>query len=108
MSDDTRVVFSVRCSWWDGIDKVGKKTSGLPCCPYCGSVLMEMDSEEEWWKSAENYAAKENQPDYVEFIKWLRGKCYKNLDMAKEGYLASLVTNELETPDGDANPTSMS
>jgi hypothetical protein len=44
-------IYSVRCCWWTSarsnvatLREFGK-TSDLPCCPFCGSVLMEAELE---------------------------------------------------------------
>lgn len=34
-------IYSVRCCWWSSDWSAGRTESGLPCCPHCGSVLMQ-------------------------------------------------------------------
>lgn len=80
---DTRIVYGMRCTWWDGIDKVGLTEPGasghrIPCCPHCGSVLFEMDSEEPWWAGAQRYE-KNGHPGYRAMIEWARGRCFPNM-----------------------------
>lgn len=77
--DDTRYVYSSGCTWNESIHKVSK-TRSLPCCPHCGSVLFELDSEDEWLKGAAKYD--KDHPGYLDFIKWLKGKCFPGLGMA--------------------------
>lgn len=89
---DTRIVYGARCTWWDSIDKAGKTESGpvtghrLPACPFCGSVLFEYPNEAEWFQAAEKYAEKKPDPDYVDFIKWARGKCFPNFPLARKAF----------------------
>lgn len=84
---DTRVVYSISCSWWDDIYKVGHtRNHDLPCCPYCGSMLMEMHNEEEWWSNVKHYENMNNEPDYGNFVEWVRGKCFPDLTIAREEY----------------------
>jgi len=88
-----RIVYGAGCVWWDSIDKVGTlgaclttglaNTVGLPCCPKCGSVLFEQD-EDTWNKGIDEY--NKTNPGYKEFITWLRGKCFKTIDIAKGEY----------------------
>lgn len=85
---DARIVYGARCVWWDSIDKVAAKPSGLPCCPSCGGVLFEMASESEWWASVRRHET-EQEPGYAAFVEWLRGKCYPTADEARLAYAAS-------------------
>jgi hypothetical protein len=41
-----RAYYGARCCWWttDPVDLGEVPGGGLPCCPYCGSVLMEADA----------------------------------------------------------------
>lgn len=79
---DTRIVYGYFCTWWDSIDKCGKtepnKKTGIsiPCCPHCGSPLLEVDSLEEW-ESKVRATEPTRWPNYVGFMRWLRGKCIK-------------------------------
>jgi hypothetical protein len=78
---DTRVAYGAQCTWWDDIDKVGVMNGGLPCCPKCKGVLMEVESPEIWWKGVDAYEAK-GFKGYREFVEWGRGKCYKHFKTA--------------------------
>jgi hypothetical protein len=76
---DTRVVYGATCSWWDTIDKAGSTVGGLPGCPHCGGPLYEVPTEAEWWAGV--YKKVEvDDPDYGEFITWLRGRCHRGPD----------------------------
>lgn len=82
MSDDKRIAYGARCTWWDSIDKVGKRYTGplpigpaLPCCPHCKGMLLEMDSASAWWDVAAKFEA-DGHKGYRRWITWLRGKCY--------------------------------
>lgn len=82
---DPRIVYGVRCAWWDSIDKAGTNSSGLPCCPHCSRVLFEMPTEADWWAGVDRYTAA-NEPDYRRFIEWLRGKCFPNHTAARAAF----------------------
>lgn len=84
MKEDTRVVYGAGCVWWDSIHNAGSN-GGLPSCPYCGSMLFEMESEKKWLGLAQKYE-KAGHSGYVDFIKWLKGKCYPNYDAARSAY----------------------
>ena len=87
MSD--RIVYGARCAWWGSIHDVAAKPSGLPCCPHCGGVLMEVGSEAEWWAGVDR-SEQDGNPGYRAFIEWLRGQCFPTLEQAREFY--DLVT----------------
>jgi hypothetical protein len=94
-------VYSANCSWHDHITKVGltepspqqmayvgsgkNKTPieigghRLPCCPFCGSILFQLD-EKEWWEGAEKHD--KTHPGYLAFLRWSQGKCRKNIRLA--------------------------
>jgi hypothetical protein len=74
-----RIAYGARCGWWDSIDKVGTKASGLPCCPHCGGVLFEVATEEEWWASARRHEA-DGHPGYVAALEWSRGQCFPSVE----------------------------
>ena len=96
---DTRIVYGARCTWWDSIDKighVGNHVSNLPACPHCRSVLFEMPSLAIWQKGVDAYADTRSDPDYRDFVAWLRGKCFPNYAAAREAWEAA------GKPKGDA------
>ncbi len=74
-SEDNRHVYSASCSWNGPIAKVGSN-GGLPACPHCGSMLLEMDADE-WARGVAEYAESKSDPRYPKFIEWMatRGKC---------------------------------
>jgi hypothetical protein len=92
VTEDLRIVYGARCTWWDGIEKVGHRgepgpLGRLPCCPHCKGVLFEMPTPKEWWASVEKYQ-NAGHPGYRAFIEWLKGKCFPNFDAAKAAYEA--------------------
>lgn len=95
---DTRVVYSINCSWWDSIDKCKINNAGLPGCPHCGSVLCEMPSEEVWWASVDRYEAS-GHPGYRKMIEWMRGKCYTVPSEKEAAYQAYLDADRDEDPE---------
>lgn len=71
---DSRIVFSATdCGWWDSIEKASTLPTGIPCCPFCRSVLMEC-KEQDWWDGARQYE-KNGHPGYVADLKAKRGIC---------------------------------
>jgi len=82
---DKRVVYGANCVWWDTIDKVAAKESGLPCCPHCGSVLMEVPTLESWWNNVDEHEKKGN-PGYRDMMEWMRGRCFRTMADAKTAY----------------------
>lgn len=88
---DTLIVFGARCVWWDSIDKAGSiprpnsPFGGLPCCPHCKSVLLQMD-ESQWWSGVERYEREQPEPGYRQMIEWQRGKCFPSVDHVRAAY----------------------
>jgi hypothetical protein len=82
------VVYGARCVWWDTIDKVAIKANGLPCCPHCGSVLFQVDSEEAWFRNVDEHVKKSGDSTYRERLEWQRGKCFPTMAMATVRFYA--------------------
>lgn len=72
-----RIVYGATCAWWDGIDKVAKHSSGLPCCPHCKGVLYETN-EASWWQGVDRHQVEINDPHYRAYVEWSRGQCFPN------------------------------
>lgn len=74
-AQDTRYVYSAKCSWNGPIQNIGIK-NGLPCCPHCGSMLFELPDRTTWDLSVAAYNAR--YPGYTEYIEWLasNGNCW--------------------------------
>lgn len=84
---DQRIVYGNNCSWWEKIGKASiLPSSGLPCCPHCKGVLLEVESMAEWYAMVEEYERKGN-PRYRDFVEWTRGKCFLSSKIAKQSYL---------------------
>ncbi len=82
--NDERIVYAVGCTWWDSIDQVGKHPeNGLPCCPKCKSMLLEIDNIAEWDKGVLKYES-DGHPGYSKMINWMRGKCFPNMRIAQD------------------------
>lgn len=72
--NEQMVAYGVGCTWWDTKANVATiPASGLPCCPFCGSVLFESDAAS-WRAGVERHAVQHDDPGYVRFIDWLRGR----------------------------------
>ncbi len=93
-SGDRRIAYGARCTWWDSIDKVGRRhveqfagaglegkgtrqRYPLPCCPVCSGMLFEVDSIETW--NAGVAKQETTSPGYTALIEWGRGKCYRSI-----------------------------
>lgn len=90
MSGDGRVVYGMRCTWWDTIEKVALTPPDngvqIPCCPQCGSPLFEVPSIYDWWNGAEKYQANGHE-GYVDELRWTRGKCFRTVEEKHAAYL---------------------
>lgn len=96
--------YGARCTWWDSMDRVGKLTmpaskltlgdgstteipaTSLPCCPHCKGVLMQVENEAAWWRNVAAHAERSQDPEYPDFILWLRGRCFASLTAARSQY----------------------
>lgn len=81
---DERIVYGAMCMWWDSIEKAAQLKNGLPCCPHCRGVLYEVASEEVWMDGVKKHAI--SKPGYVEFIQWMRGRCFASPQAAIAQY----------------------
>jgi hypothetical protein len=82
-----KIVYGARCSWWDDINKANKNEVGLPCCPFCGSVLFETDLES--WNVAIAVHDKKH-PGYKKVVQWMKGKCFLSYEVAQKEYDRSI------------------
>lgn len=82
---NTKVVYGISCTWWDLIDNV-TYNEGIPTCPNCGGLLYELPDLENWFLEVARYAKEIQWPGYNDFVEWLQGRCYPDLDVAKVGY----------------------
>src|SRR5688572_28502012 len=80
------VIYGATCTLWtdDPADLV-TTPSGIPICKYCGGVFYQM-SLRDWWTRAREYASKNEAPVYIEFIAWLKNKCFKSPQAAAEAF----------------------
>ena len=92
-STDTRIPYGIRCTWWDSIDKVALTPPGpsghqIPCCPHCGGVLFEVESEAKWFEGVDRHEAN-GHPGYRAMVEWSRGKCFPNYAALESAFAAS-------------------
>jgi len=90
--NDERFVYSATCTWHGPISSAkhySNRPTGCPHCPHCGSVLFELENEQQWNDSVEDYE-KGGHPGYVAFCKWLReqSKCFRS---TKDQHLKEIV-----------------
>lgn len=81
---DTRIVYGAACTWWGDIQQ-GSTFACLPCCPHCGGPLLEMQNESEFLNSARKHQ-REGHDGYVQFVRWMKGKCYRTIELAQDAY----------------------
>ena len=81
---DTRIAYGAMCFWWGNIQDVGVLPVGLPCCPQCGGLLLEVPNEEKWFSEHEDY--EKEHPGYIEFLRWSKGRCFKSREEAEAAY----------------------
>lgn len=98
---DTMVVYAARCTWWDYKSQAGRLASGLPCCPFCRSVLFETELAD-WDRNViaagpppEGHPA--HGVDYPKFVGWLRGRCRPSIAAAVAEFKAG-HPDEPDTP----------
>lgn len=84
-------VYAMNCSWHGSIDKVKVLggPGGIPCCPFCESMLMQAD-EEGWFLAARQHD-KDGHENYYEFLKWTeqQPRCWKSLEAAIEAFFVA-------------------
>ncbi len=86
---DPRYVFGVTCTWHGPIQDAAYcfppgSSMPLPCCPHCGGMLMEVESEEAWKANVHSHGR--NHPDYVAMLAWAKGRCYPDVDTLPNAY----------------------
>jgi len=79
MSDHETIVCGANCTWWDSIDKTKTLRGGIPCCPFCGSVLFQYENLDQFMENVDAYE-KNGHPNYRSQLLWQRGKCFKTMD----------------------------
>lgn len=93
---DTRLAYGAQCTWFGLIKEVGGRGTGplgpLPCCPLCGGMLFELDTEKKWWDGVDKYE-KDGHPGYRAMWVWAKAqeKCFKTLSSLQEAYKKSLI-----------------
>ncbi len=88
---ESRHVYGAACTWHDREENAGKtkpriiagQSISLPCCPHCGSALLEM-SADEWWALARKNDR--SQPGYEDMLRWSQGKCFPDFDTLQNAY----------------------
>lgn len=98
---DDRIVYGIRCTWWDSIDKIGFKPAAKrdedqtpkPCCARCGGpiAVLPLYNWQQAMIKAENLHA-----GYAEFLSWCRSRCYRSYEEAAE-YYTKLTGCQVET-----------
>jgi len=97
VSSDTRITYGACCTWWNSIQKTSSQSSGLPCCPHCGGVLFETENEDEFWRGALEY--EKTEPGYTVMLRWMRGRCFRNFNEAKQAYRLVKLASEEDNDD---------
>lgn len=81
-------VYSANCAWAGPIENVSTMGPGVPCCPYCKSVLFQAETAT-FWDGARKHEALGNT-NYVEFIVWImeQPRCYPDFAVAGQAFTA--------------------
>lgn len=67
--------YSAGCGYWtDDWDKLKRTGPGIPCCPRCKCVGMQIDAGK-WEKGAKEFDA--NDPGYEKFLNERKEKCLR-------------------------------
>lgn len=78
------IVYGAGCLWWDSIDKAGRQSpSGLPCCPHCQGLLLQITASD-WDRGVADHGARD--PEYAAIVAWVRGQCFKSFAAARAAY----------------------
>ncbi len=81
--------YGIGCTFHGPITKVGKhpETEGLPCCPHCNGMLMQVENESAWWAGIQK-AEEQGNTNFFVFMKWVghQEKCWKNVKEAAEAF----------------------
>jgi hypothetical protein len=90
------IIHGQTCTWWGSLNQVSQLANRLPCCPYCSGVLRQIEKAE-WLKAAREYALATKDPEYLDFITWLRGKpCIPFGDNPEGAYKSARAMYEAE------------
>jgi hypothetical protein len=81
---DIPYAYGVHCTWHGPL--LEAISDGKPCCPYCGKEALVRESEGDFyqWVADTYYYV----PKYLDFVKWTKGKCIINLELALTMYCA--------------------
>lgn len=83
MSNDTRHVRSIGCTWHGSINSTKTNKVGIPCCPFCFCVLVEYPTRKMFYEGAPAYE-ENGHPNYVKFLEWLENRlCVRDMETAK-------------------------
>ena len=63
--------------------KASKLPSGIPCCPFCKSVLFEFPNLAAFMEGVDKYE-KEGNPGYRKLLNWQQGKCFRTMEDAQK------------------------
>jgi len=77
IEQDTRILYGASCTWWDHLATTNLLRGAAFQCPKCGGDLLFMHPAK-WWRGIIKYADKHKDPGYLDFMKWLRGQCYRS------------------------------
>ena len=74
-NDRSRLLwYSARCGYWtDDWSKVKTTIGGIPCCPECGCVGLQVEAGK--WEDGIIRFEKDNNPGYSDFVSKYKEKC---------------------------------
>ena len=97
------IVHGAGCLWWDSGSKAGRTVPfnghSFPCCPHCGSLLMQVENEASFFKGVDEHEAN-GHPGYRAMLLWIRGKCFKTVGEAMVAWKSATAA-----PEGESDAT---
>lgn len=80
-SDPNRLCWYGPCMYWtDNWNALSSSPTGIPCCPYCGTVGFQI-THQEWMNGAIRFAAETDQPGYPKWLLDIKEVCSPEMSM---------------------------
>jgi len=89
---DRRYVSCTSCTWHDVIDKAEQRRDLTPCCPFCGSTLYELPSQDDFEALARS--ADQSHAGMAAMLEWSRGKTFPDHDTLENAYRQAMEGTE--------------
>lgn len=83
IEEDPRILYGASCTWWGELALTNLLRGAAFQCPKCGGDLIPQNPDA-WWRGIYIHAGKTSDPDYPKFMTWVRGKCFRDPEFARE------------------------